>query len=271
MRLFKYLTSSFVLLLLLPEFLLSFEFSSEYTNIYRDDTSSSFMLNFNTNIESPYSGTDKIFAFNANGSYIKSDFSTINCDCYLFSFSASYKCNFFGINPQFGILQTSELKMDIGEEFSNEGLSMWYSGIQIPLYFNRLEVKPFFYFATLNALDGDLAYFMGYPKIPHAFVTGTKISFAGNHITAFYAPINLEVRSNEHEQLFSSDNCIVGAAYSYNLAWDFRSVSYTVSPFAAYLYASGNFSGALTQQNQQVLYFVFDYFKVDTNYSAHQF
>lgn len=259
----------FAAVLIFSTAVFSLEVKSQYTHIYEDDEGASELKNLSLGSKVLNDFQETVFSFDSSYNEIKSTHRQLNIDLKNFNFSSFYKNDFFGLTGSFGFFDSSEIKTDFGKKISNDGAYGFYMGFEAPFEIYQLELKPWYYFGSVNFRQGDFAYFMGYPVVPYFMFYGLDMTYKKNWLQLMYIPVNINILTNDSLDLFSSNHFLTGGLYwqEYNLYFD--EVKICLNPFAGYYFVNGKFNGALTQENQQVIYFVFDYFKINAAYNIH--
>ena len=247
----------------------SLEVKSQYTRIYEDEDGASSIKNYTFDGEILNDSREPVFSLDVSYNEIKSTHRQLNSELQNFNFSSFYKNNYFGLTGSFGCFDTSEIKTDFGIKISNDGAHGFYLGFETPFEIYQLELKPWYYFGSVNFRQGDFAYFMGYPLVPSFMLFGLDFTYKKHYLQLIYTPVKINILTNDSLDLFSSNHFLTGGLYwqEYNLYFD--EVKICLNPFAGYYFVNGKFNGALTQENQQVIYFVFDYFKINAAYNIH--
>ena len=263
----RYLLIAAVLLFSTAAF--SLEVKSEYSHIYADDNGSSALKKIIVHEELEDENQQICFSFNAEQEELKSTHKEINFEMNGYNFSSFIQNDYFGLNGKLGFFDTSVIKLDVGKRLKNNGASGLYFGLEVPFKIYDLKIKPLYYYGYINFLDGDLAYFTGYPQVPYFMMIGTEIEYDKNHLQLIYLPLRINILTNDSLDLFALKNHISGGLYYRDFKVFAGEVEFNFQPFAGYYYSNGKLNGALTQENQQVIYFVFDYFRIDAVYNLH--
>ena len=247
----------------------SLEVKSEYTHIYNDDNGASTLKRTIISEELDDENGQTYFSFKADKNELKSSHKEINCEIKGYNFSSFIQNDYFGVTGRLGFFDTSKIKIDFGKRLKNGGATGLYFGFDVPFEIYDLKIKPSYYYGYVNFLEGDLAYFMGYPSVPYFMLFGTEVEYHKNHVQLIYLPLQINILTNDSLDLFELNNYIAGGLYYRDISFYAGEAEFNFQPFAGYFYAGGKLNGELTQKNQQVIYFVFDYFRVSAAYDIH--
>lgn len=245
----------------------SLDLHSEYSHIYSDEDGSAHLLNFSVNGRLKDERKNLLFAYDLNYNNLNSSHNEINGQVESVNFSTSLGTPYFTLKWHIGAFDSSKLALNLDYKITNDGGQGLYTGLESVFNVQQLQLKAFCFYGYSNFREGDMAYFMGHPDLPYFLLAGAELEYQKNLFQLIYLPFKMDILTNDSKELFTSRNHIVGAFYSrdFNLYSD--RLQFKLQPFAAYYFANGNLNGALTQQNQQVIYFVFDYFKIDAAYA----
>lgn len=248
----------------------SFEVKSRFSHIYSDSDGSANLFNFSASGEIGQEDKNIFFDYELDYNEFKSTHQKINGQAHNVNFSSSVKNPFFNFTGRFGLLDTNEIKLDISKKISNDGMQGHYFGFESLFNIYDLHIKPFYYYGNMDFSDGDMAYFMGYPSEFFAMIFGMDFEYANNYLQFIYLPFSFNILTNDSkEELFKSKTFITGALYSHEFPVWAGEVKFNFNPFTAYYFAKGNTNGLLTRENQPYLYFVFDYYNVNADYTFH--
>lgn len=247
----------------------SLDVKTEYSHIYSDDEGSSNLWAFQVEDRFDDGLKDQSLSYNLNYNVINSTLQQINGTIHNVNFSSSVRNKLVQINARSGFLSSSKIKIKAENTFSNDGANGYYFGLESPFKIYDFSVKPAAYFGCADFSSGDMAYFMGHPEFPYFMLFGLDFDYQKNHLQLMCAPFKINILTNDSKELFSSDNFLTGLMYSRKFDFYVKDVCFNFEPFSAYYFAAGNLQGALTQENQRVIYFVFDYFNVDSVYNLH--
>ena len=247
----------------------SFEFDSQYTHIYSDEKGEAKFSRLAAASELTDDSGEPLFSFSADFNDVKSTYKEINGEIKNINFSSFIKNDYFGLEGYFGLIEISEIKMQLEHEVNNEGASGFYTGFALPFSVYQLNIRPYFYYGNLRFSDGDLAYFMGHPEIPYFICTGSNFSYKQNHLKFFFLPFTLEVKSNGEEELFNAASNTTGFLYYRHFTTYAGDLRFVFEPFAGYVFSNGDMNGVLSYKTQPYFYFVFDYLRIRAGYSAH--
>lgn len=247
----------------------SLELHSDFSHIYSDKEGSSKAFSFSIKDSLPDEQNKFIFSYDLNFNKGESSHEQIEGKGNNINFSSSVKTSNLAFTGYFGLFNTSEIKINFDKELSNDGAELLYYGFDALFNIQGFSINPFFYYFNCDFKQGDMCYFMGYPLIPCGFVTGADINYEKNHLLLIYAPFNIEVKSNDNKDLFTSDSFCTGILYSRQFDFAVNNFEFNLNPFAAWYYAGGSFDGVLNRENQPYLYFVFDYYKIASDFDIH--
>lgn len=247
----------------------SFDFDSQYTHIYSDEKGEAKYSHLAAGTELADDSGNPLFSFSADYNKVKSTYKEINGEIKNVNFSSFIKNDYFGLTGYFGLLDISEIKMQLEHELRNEGASGLYLGFAAPFNIYQLNIRPYFYYGNIHFSDGDLAFFMGHPDIPYFICTGADFSYKQNHLKFFFLPFTLQVKSNGDEELFNAASNTTGLLYYRYFTTYAGDVRFVFEPFASYVFSNGDMNGILSYKTQPYFYFVFDYFRINAAYSAH--
>lgn len=247
----------------------SFEIDSQYTHIYSDEKGEANFCHIGLGSKLSDDAGEPLFSFSADYNKVKSTFKEINGEIKNVNFSSYIKNDYFGLAGYFGLLDISEIKMQLEHELSNEGGKGLYLGFAAPFNIYQLNIRPYFYYGNIHFSDGDLAFFMGHPDIPYFICTGADFSYKQNYLKFFFLPFTLQVKSNGDEELFNAASNTAGLLYYRHFTTYAGEVRFVFEPFASYVFSNGDMNGVLSYKTQPYFYFVFDYFRINAAYSAH--
>lgn len=195
-----------------------------------------------------------------------------------FTFETGINSDNFGIVTSFGNINLDNLSYKNPNEtnkFSlrNNGINLFYGGIQNPLSFGNFSVSPFIYAGDLNISKTDFYYFIGNGKSDFVLLYGVESAFHNHSLNLVTMNTRIQINNLESDNLFVSNTNIFGVMYSQLWKCEYTTKNQETTflsfkPFIGYFYAQEDFSGQLTMENQKAVYFIFDYYNIDFNFSA---
>lgn len=173
-------------------------------------------------------------------------------------FRAEYTNRVFGFSADAGFCAADSVSVSAGHTYAQEAVSGFNGAFSVPFTVKGAEICPYFRFCTAGAEKGDFYWFYGNAEIPYAGQYGIRGAYKNHEWDGSFLAGTLRILNNESDRL-------VDAAFNlflctYRQIWSAgRS---TFSPYIGGAFFFGDFTGALTDKNQQYFLYPYKYYNV---------
>jgi hypothetical protein len=149
---------------------------------------------------------------------------------------------------------------------SSEGAEGYFLRLALPLRLGDWKVNPSVLYGQGNYKDGDFYWFFGKPDVPSFLITGLSAAYQEKHFLYFYyLSLEMNILSPANTKLFESHFDAFTAAYRFSLEWK----PFRLSGTSGWLFTKGKLDGTLSSDNQQYLWFPYNFYKAGFNARLH--